>query len=120
MVASVPELVKRTLSTDWTRDGEAFGQLGLRFQRGGIVGAVLKLGRHRLGDRREGMPMDQRRVVIEHVDIGIAVEIGKGVALAFDDGERIGRVKRDGAGIAARHRLPARSNAVAEAVVRPT
>ena len=85
--------------------GQSLGEIGLGLQSGGIVGAKLHLGRDGFGDWREGVTVDERGVVVQNVDVGVSVEVGKGVSLPLDDCERVGRVKRDRAGIAPGHRV---------------
>ncbi len=75
--------------------GKPFGQIGLRLQRSGIVRAERQLRGHRLGDRLEGMTVNERGVIVQQVDIGVAIQIGEGIALALHDRQRIGRVEGD-------------------------
>jgi hypothetical protein len=79
------------------------GQPELRPMRRGIDRPQARLGGDRLDDARVGVPMNERRVVVQEVDVGIAVDVVKLVAVGVLDHCRIGLEPRHRTRIATRH-----------------
>ena len=74
------------------------GQPELGRVRGGKHRAGRERGRHRLDDRPERVPVDQRGVVVENVDVLVAVEVTDQRTVALGQHDRVRLVERDRTG----------------------
>jgi hypothetical protein len=69
------------------------------------VHAHVERAQHGGPDRRVGVSEQPRRVLADHVHIGVAVRVVDAAALPAGNGKRVGAVEQDAARVAARHDL---------------
>ena len=88
--------------------GDDLGEAGLCLIRRRKRRAAREARHHRGDGGWMAVPVDERRVVIEQVDVGAAVGVLDAAPLPFRHRQRVGGMEGDGAGVAARHHPPRR------------
>jgi hypothetical protein len=102
-LASVPEFVKRTCSTDSKRRADQLGQLDLQRMGGPDRPAAIELSDDRVAHRRHLVAEQAGGVVAQQIDAAMAVDVDQHRTLGALDTERERVEVQDGAGVAAWH-----------------
>ena len=77
MVASVPELTKRSFSMAGIAGDDALGEIGLGGRGGAEAGRVARGALDGFDHRRKGVAQDHRPPGAEVVDVAVAVGVGE-------------------------------------------
>ena len=97
IVASVPELTMRTISTEGTASMTISGQLDFEVGRSAETGAPFEHIPDRLDDRRMPVPQYHRPPRADVIDVGVSVGVEDPAALGAVDKEWIGTDRFTGA-----------------------